>query len=1280
MMEFDSTDNPGRFFFALSRDLKSIALSNIQYFQSGKQSHHAKFHVTFRLLYEYLDIGIEPTYRELAKLVGEYDFSPEIKGNGYRSLLRVVQKCCLHLLQLSRYISSVRDSMLFRKKVYAKELESYVSALGQLRAVLYYALKLTQYCQLGHLFADEDQLNSDIAEALMLEVESLSQEFFYGRCLGFQYCESMQRPVQAMGIIMASLSEGYLESSQVMRVATSVFNSGKYILDPELRAKQMVKVTRTADIRFCQTFWNFPESPIMHQLPSFVCPVMEVNEILTLGPDAFELPLVAGGDTVTITPPCAHTGPGHVYTRLISAQLREGSTGEKIIVVGDSAGGNLAISTAMRAASFGIRAPDGAVLVYPCTVVKYTPSPARLLSLMDPLLPVGLMARCLAAYAGIDEHQPLASPTMHELHSDESLTRIRMGSFESTDNDWIIIAQNEEEVNQIRSAVEASPISPEVGKGTVVDTMEDSMTGGEQIQDFADGGRSSFEQQDSAEVEGSRARSSTHESEEEVEIFSQLLAQGSCVFPSEEKIVSSQREHVVGSHSPPKSAGPTKRTDTSNNETSAERKNSSHVSPPSDLSTSVADTLVSSSSSGKGEKSSGIALLQSRAKQMMAGAQNMFTSLSSYMPATPNMVTARSVMSSLASNFDSLSSSSLHTSRSSPVLASSSGSASTKPVSVNLSPASAPGCDLPDIETFTEIELLPDAIDSSKNDSTRSLPLEINKTVNTVDSDQGKQGSLPLGTPPKTDPTNGRDTQGLTVLELKSNAVVKDTDTSASESGPIAQETAIGVEKARRQSSPLTSSSSSGVFVTPYSTPISPPGGPSAKLPGAESNLSLSSVFLSDTSPQVQKEVQGLGTAAVMEDVTGGNDQNSPIASVDSPHQKPDVLSQQADGSLQQVSEEKPMDVVESPPETSLQSESVMTQPLEDRIGSGSSLTEITATTRPTPSVPLNIDKSLTHEASTESSGQSENIAEQCMPASFPLETSSPASNLPDSVTDSNKLNAGPTLDLSSIETEANTRCLQTLDMLSPETPVAPPSLAEDQNSQANNPYHQLSVICEVDTSCNSPASQAPISEMDTHKDQCSPSPQLTMVCEVDTCGDSPASLPSLPRESKELLEDALMSEDRVDTNENVLSPLEKMKADIGNMEENAVSTEDKVATEGSLLRSTEQVGMEENISMSDDRVDTEENALKFVNMQGTTENTNISSPEKDRTGCHLDPLLDDSVMFAKRLRDLHVPVDLHLVDDLPHGFLNFALLSEEARHAADLCGRKINDMLSDSV
>ncbi|XP_033730762.1 hormone-sensitive lipase-like, partial [Pecten maximus] len=78
-----------------------------------------------------------------------------------------------------------------------------------------------------------------------------------------------------------------------------------------------------------------------------------------------------------------------------------GSTGEVICLAGDSAGGNLMISTAMRAASFGIRVPDGIVAAYTPVLVHYTPSPSRMLSLMDPLLPVGILVRCMAAYAGI---------------------------------------------------------------------------------------------------------------------------------------------------------------------------------------------------------------------------------------------------------------------------------------------------------------------------------------------------------------------------------------------------------------------------------------------------------------------------------------------------------------------------------------------------------------------------------------------------------------------------------------------------------------------------------------------------------------------------------------------------------------------------------------------------------------------------------------------------------------------------------------------------------------
>ena len=55
-----------------------------------------------------------------------------------------------------------------------------------------------------------------------------------------------------------------------------------------------------------------------------VCPAVQVDEVFHLGPDAFDMPSADGHDEVTITPPCAHTGPAPVQVRLISYKLREG--------------------------------------------------------------------------------------------------------------------------------------------------------------------------------------------------------------------------------------------------------------------------------------------------------------------------------------------------------------------------------------------------------------------------------------------------------------------------------------------------------------------------------------------------------------------------------------------------------------------------------------------------------------------------------------------------------------------------------------------------------------------------------------------------------------------------------------------------------------------------------------------------------------------------------------------------------------------------------------------
>lgn len=60
---------------------------------------------------------------------------------------------------------------------------------------------------------------------------------------------------------------------------------------------------------------------------------------------------------------------------------------------------------------------------------------------------------------------------------------------------------------------------------------------------------------------------------------------------------------------------------------------------------------------------------------------------------------------------------------------------------------------------------------------------------------------------------------------------------------------------------------------------------------------------------------------------------------------------------------------------------------------------------------------------------------------------------------------------------------------------------------------------------------------------------------------------------------------------------------------------------------------------------------------------------------CALDPMLDDSVMFAKRLRNVEQPVTLCVVEDLPHGFLSLSQLSRETREATNVCVEQIREV-----
>lgn len=77
-----------------------------------------------------------------------------------------------------------------------------------------------------------------------------------------------------------------------------------------------------------------------------------------------------------------------------------GSTGENIIFVGDSAGGNIMTATLIKCIEMGIPKPKGLFNVYPVYMADYAMVPSRFACSMEVILPYMTYMRLFQAYKG----------------------------------------------------------------------------------------------------------------------------------------------------------------------------------------------------------------------------------------------------------------------------------------------------------------------------------------------------------------------------------------------------------------------------------------------------------------------------------------------------------------------------------------------------------------------------------------------------------------------------------------------------------------------------------------------------------------------------------------------------------------------------------------------------------------------------------------------------------------------------------------------------------------
>ncbi|KAL1506347.1 hypothetical protein ABEB36_005730 [Hypothenemus hampei] len=474
---------------------KDLCSANAEYFSKDSSENGQRLYISFLSLIDSIN-ELYPKVLDIAKRVKEFDFDDNTPGNGYRSYIRVFNLAVKYAIDLNQKILWRRASLLFRKSILTKEIESCAHLLSSLTLCFKHLQTIMSWSKNGNLFVEDRPL-----EELITVCQDINQYCFYGRALGFQFCDSLKNVLQFIALSMAIFSEAYYSQGSLISKATnSVMTTTKYLTDPEQRAKRIVNISQSADVDFCKAFWFLSESELMSHLPSVVSPAVAVCKVIVIAPEP--LTLTVNGKEIEIPIPLSHIGSKPIQVRLISYRIREGmlgtkdktflepssegllvhchgggfvaqsskshegylrewakylnipilsidyslapeapfpraleevfyaycwvlknhqflgSNGKKIIVAGDSAGANLLLCTILKCINTGVPTPHGIFAAYAPTLIKFAPSPARLLCMMDPLLPFGFLMRCLKAYACPVDGQMLNNPS--ELYNSDT--------------------------------------------------------------------------------------------------------------------------------------------------------------------------------------------------------------------------------------------------------------------------------------------------------------------------------------------------------------------------------------------------------------------------------------------------------------------------------------------------------------------------------------------------------------------------------------------------------------------------------------------------------------------------------------------------------------------------------------------------------------------------------------------------------------------------------------------------------------------------------------------
>lgn len=469
--------------------LSSMIQNNVDYFKYIDTEIGNRILAELNTMQEILQ-WIETTAFKTLASVQLFDFDADTPANGYRSFLTVVDRFILLATKLCRTLCIKRDSVFFRAESCLRELTDYVNILRGLKTGMTVLVKMLECSQNGDLFVGHHINLSDLFE----ECDAIDPTVFYGRCVGFYFCDSIRRTLRRGHAVMTAFRDQYYHSGGTLsHTTTSLISFGKYIMDSNLRAKQVVEMRRNVQVDFLKAMWSLNEMYIFKRVNRFVYTALPICNDIVVPLELQSLPRQQEPSCRVDIPYPGPQGsvPPPLHCRLLSLVMRDGQqsllpaqvtnsctpmppsqelvlhchgggfisqsaesheiylrdwakllnvpilsidyslspespfpraleevlytyawalnnchklgwTGERICVAGDSAGGNLALALCLKTIELGVRRPDAVFCAYTPIMLNACPSPSKVLTCIDPLIPLEFLLTCVHAYMGFD--------------------------------------------------------------------------------------------------------------------------------------------------------------------------------------------------------------------------------------------------------------------------------------------------------------------------------------------------------------------------------------------------------------------------------------------------------------------------------------------------------------------------------------------------------------------------------------------------------------------------------------------------------------------------------------------------------------------------------------------------------------------------------------------------------------------------------------------------------------------------------------------------------------